>query len=111
MSSKPHIVKRLHGSTSSRARRPIASSKQRGDPYGMNLRSATWSKDAEGQLTGRTVPGHFRMEIVGAAEGDDEAGVGGRALEDGRVDARVEPSAGRASGPEISPSKIARRLA
>ncbi len=36
-----------------------------GDQNGLNLRSATWSNDAENQLTSRTVPGFY--EVVGQA--------------------------------------------
>ncbi len=87
-----------------------------GDQNGLNLRSATWSNDAENQLTSRTVPGYyevvgqanprapvtvnsaaayrrgeyFRKEFAAVPQNDDEAGVDHRALADGGLDAHVE---------------------
>ncbi len=57
MRSKPHISQGLHGSATSRPRRPMPSSKAGGDQSGLNLRGVAWSSAAENELTGRGVPG------------------------------------------------------
>ncbi len=96
VSPKPHSYRWLHEETVLRARAWSTSSKTGGDQNALNLRSATWSNDAENQLPSRTVPGYLRMEMAAAAASDDGAGVDRRAHADGGVDARVEPAGGRA---------------
>lgn len=99
VSPKPHSYRWLHEETVLRARAWPTSSKTGGDQNALNLRSATWSNQAENQLTSRTVPGYLHLEMVAAAASDDEAGVDRRALADEGLKTRVEAAGGRARAP------------
>lgn len=65
MSPKPHSYRWLHDEIPPRTGSWPPSSNAGGDQHGLNLRSATWSNDAENQLTSPTVLGFH--EVVGQA--------------------------------------------
>lgn len=91
MSSKPHIVSRLHGKTARWARLGPGPCPQDGHQPSQTPRAAWWTNTL---ATCRH--GEYPRQEITAAPGDDNAGVGCRAFADGGVDALVEPPAGRA---------------